>query len=223
MKSTAALWPKHFDEAIRIMNWRLLVAQQRLDGYAGAVAHAVKRKSVFDKKVLANKPGEVIFSKGQLVQVYRSDLDDTFKTERKILPKWSPPYRITSKALNSYTIETLIGAPVNGRFSARRLRRFWPREGTELARAQKQVEERCRAEEEEQERVELKKIAEERQAENAEERRRETAEIEQQMEGDEQLVGTEVGETDEDLEAEEDAGWEAEEEEDLTSEADDNE
>ncbi|KIJ95553.1 hypothetical protein K443DRAFT_108603, partial [Laccaria amethystina LaAM-08-1] len=67
------------------------VAQQWLDGYAGAVAHAVKRKSVFDKKVLANKPGEVIFSKGQLVQVYCSDLDDTFKTECKILPKWSPP------------------------------------------------------------------------------------------------------------------------------------
>ncbi|KIK02132.1 hypothetical protein K443DRAFT_77856, partial [Laccaria amethystina LaAM-08-1] len=56
-----------------------------------AVAHAVRRKSAFDKKVLAKKPGEVIFSKGQLVQVYRSDLDDTFKTERKILPKWSPP------------------------------------------------------------------------------------------------------------------------------------
>ncbi|KIJ89966.1 hypothetical protein K443DRAFT_36087, partial [Laccaria amethystina LaAM-08-1] len=56
-----------------------------------AVAHAARRKSVFDRKVLARKPGEVIFSKGQLVQVYHSDLDDTFKTERKLLPKWSPP------------------------------------------------------------------------------------------------------------------------------------
>ena len=184
------LWPKHFDEAIRIMNWRLLpslkflpkelmlgmvvntkptevdqsvlpiteqdvatqmayVAQQQLDGYAGAVAHTVKRKSVFDKKVLANKPGEVIFSKGQLVQVCHSNLDGTFKTKRKILPKWSPPYRVTARVLNSYTLETLIGAPINGRFSARRLRRFLPREGTELARAQKEVEERCRREEEE--------------------------------------------------------------------------
>ena len=101
-------WPKHFDEAIRIMNWRLLpslkfspkelllclvvntkptnvdqsilpvteqevatqmayMAQQWLDGYAGAVAHMVKRKSTFDKKVLAHKPGEVTFTKGQLV------------------------------------------------------------------------------------------------------------------------------------------------------------
>jgi len=153
-------WPKYFDEAIHIMNWRLLPAlkfspkelllglvvnttptnvthsvlpiteqdvssqitymmQQRLDGYAEAVAHAVKRKSAFDRKVLAQKPGEVIFSKGQLVQVYHSDLDDTFKTERKLLPRWSPPYRIVSRSLNSYTIETLIGAPINGRFSAR--------------------------------------------------------------------------------------------------------
>ena len=104
-------WLKHFDEAIRIMNWRFLpslkfspkelllglvvnttptnvdlsilpvteqdiatqtayIAQQRLDGYAEAVAHAVKRKSWFDKRVLSRKPGEVIFSIGQLVQVY---------------------------------------------------------------------------------------------------------------------------------------------------------
>ena len=68
------------------------VAQQQLDGYAGVVAHTVKRKSAFDKKVLAHKPGEVTFAKGQLVQIYRSDLDETFKTERKILPKWSPPH-----------------------------------------------------------------------------------------------------------------------------------
>ena len=184
-----ASWLKHFDEAIRIMNWRFLpslkfspkelllglvvntkptnvnqsvlpimnqdvatqmayVAQQRLDGYAEAVAHAVRRKSTFDKKVLAQKSGEVTFSKGNLVQVYRSDLDETFKTERKILPKWSPPYRVTARELNLYTLEALIGTPIKGRFSARRLRRFWPREGTELASAQKEVEERCREEEE---------------------------------------------------------------------------
>lgn len=54
------------------------IAQQRLDGYAEAVAHALKRKATFDKRVLAQKPDEVIFSKGQLVQIYRSDLDYTF-------------------------------------------------------------------------------------------------------------------------------------------------
>lgn len=46
------------------------VAQQQLDGYAEMVAHAIKRKLVFDKCVLASHPGEVTFSKGQLVQIY---------------------------------------------------------------------------------------------------------------------------------------------------------
>ena len=41
-----------------------------MDGYAEAVVHTVKRKSWFDKRVLSHKPGEVIFSTGQLVQVY---------------------------------------------------------------------------------------------------------------------------------------------------------
>ena len=94
------------------------VTQQRLDSYTEAVAHAVCRKSVFDKKVLVQKPGEVVFSKGQLVQIYRSNLDDTFKTECKILLKWSLPYHVATRNLNSYTLETLTGTPVNGRFSA---------------------------------------------------------------------------------------------------------
>ena len=76
------------------------VAQQQLDSYAEAVAHAIRRKSTFDKRVLAQKSGEVIFSKGQLVQVYQSDLDDTFKTKRKILPNWSPPYCVVARSLN---------------------------------------------------------------------------------------------------------------------------
>jgi hypothetical protein len=118
------------------------VAQQRLDGYAEAVAHAIKRKTAFDKRVLAQHPGEVVFSKGQLVQIYRSDLDYTFKTERKLLPKWSTPHRIASRQLNSYVIESLSGNQIPGSFSARRLRRFIPREGTKLAEEQKVVEER---------------------------------------------------------------------------------
>ena len=175
-------WPDHFEEAIRILNWRLLpslkfspkelmlgmvvntkpadlndpilpvteedtalqmayVAQQRLDGYAEAVAHALRRKSTFDKMVLSQKPGEVIFSKGHLVQIYRSDLDYTFKTERKLLPKWSPPHRVVSRNLNSYMLETLDGNPLPGSFSARRLRRFIPREGTKLAEEQRPIEE----------------------------------------------------------------------------------
>jgi hypothetical protein len=176
-------WPSHFDETLRILNWRLLpalkftpkelmfglvvntkptdldnstlpitendaglqmayVAQQRLDGYAEAVAHGLRRKNAFDRKVRSQKPGEVVFSEGQLVQIYRNDLDYTFKTERKLLPKWSTPHRVTSRLLNSYTLETLRGVPLNGSFSARRLRRFIPREGTKLAEEQKLREER---------------------------------------------------------------------------------
>ncbi|KIM61383.1 hypothetical protein SCLCIDRAFT_86339, partial [Scleroderma citrinum Foug A] len=67
------------------------VAQQRLDGYDEAVRHAIKRKATFDRHILKRQPAEVIFTPRQLVQVYRSDLDYTFKTERKILPKWSCP------------------------------------------------------------------------------------------------------------------------------------
>jgi hypothetical protein len=74
------------------------VAQQRLDGYAEMVAHAIKRKAVFDKRVLARNPGEVVFLPGQLVQIYRNDLDYTFKTERKLLPKWSPPRLSTGRS-----------------------------------------------------------------------------------------------------------------------------
>lgn len=64
-------------------------AQQQLDGYAAAIYHAFKRKTACDRQVLAKKREEVVFKPGQLVQVYHSDLDYTFKTERKLLPRWS--------------------------------------------------------------------------------------------------------------------------------------
>ena len=138
------------------------VAQQRLDGYAEAVTHALKRKSAFDRKVQAGKLGEVIFSKGQLVQIYRSDLDYTFKTERKLLPKWSIPHRVTARQLNSYTLETTEGEPVPGHFSARRLRKFIPKEGTKLAEEQRCLELRLAEEmsEETQRRADLEDTSE---------------------------------------------------------------
>lgn len=116
------------------------VAQQQLDGYAEAVAHALKQKSAFDKRVLAQKPGEVIFTKNQLVQIYRNDLDFTFKTEQKLLPKWSVPHRIISRNLNSYTLKTLHGDELPGSFRSRRLRRFIPKEGNKLAEEQRLLE-----------------------------------------------------------------------------------
>ncbi|KAG2335885.1 hypothetical protein BDR05DRAFT_841490, partial [Suillus weaverae] len=68
------------------------VEQQRLDGYEEVVKNTIKKKAAFDKKLLQRVPGEVIFKIGQLVQVYRNDLDYTFKTERKLIPKWSVPW-----------------------------------------------------------------------------------------------------------------------------------
>jgi transposase InsO family protein len=188
VEDTPKTWPDHFDEAIHILNNRLLpslkfspkelllglvvntkptnmedassptteldvavqmayITQQRLDRYASAVSHALRRKSTFNRKVLEQNPGEVIFAKGQLVQIYRSDLDYTFKTERKLLPKWSGPQRVVARNLNSYSLETLGGDPIQGTFSARRLRGFVPLKGTKLADEQLEVEERSAEEE----------------------------------------------------------------------------
>ncbi|KAL1946364.1 hypothetical protein VTO73DRAFT_15491 [Trametes versicolor] len=112
------------------------VAQQHLDGYDEALRHALKRKKAFDKRVLASAAGEVVFETGTLVQVYRSDLDYTFKTERKLLPKWSTPYRVVRRVNHSYELTTLGDMPIAGLFNTRRLRKFEPRPGTRLAEAE---------------------------------------------------------------------------------------
>ena len=202
MDNIPKTWPDHFDETIRILNWRLLpslkfspkelmlglvintkptntnasilpvtefdvalqmayVTQQQLDGYAEAVSHALKRKNTFDKRVLVKNPGEVIFSKGQLVQIYRNDLDYTFKTECKLLPKWSTPQRVTSRHLNSYTLENLNGEPLPGSFSSQQLRRFIPGDSMKLVEEQRVVKEHCAKEEDVRSRKEADEIAKE--------------------------------------------------------------
>jgi hypothetical protein len=49
---------------------------------------------------------------------------------------WSAPHRVATRKLNSYTLETLNGLPLAGVYNSRRLRRFEPREGTELAKGE---------------------------------------------------------------------------------------
>ena len=122
-------------------------AQQRLDGYAEAVHHAIRRKTAFDRKVVKSRAGVVEFKKGQLVQVYRTKLAQTLSAERKLAPLWSPPHRIAERLLNSYRLETLNGTPLDGEFNARRLRGFTPKEGTELAARQKEFEDKLTAQE----------------------------------------------------------------------------
>ncbi|KAH7918436.1 hypothetical protein BV22DRAFT_978367, partial [Leucogyrophana mollusca] len=70
------------------------VAQQRLDGLANGVAHAVRRKAAFDRKVLSTHTQEVIFEPGQLVQIYANEIDSTSKASRKIIPRWSAPRQV---------------------------------------------------------------------------------------------------------------------------------
>ncbi|GAW08960.1 rna binding protein [Lentinula edodes] len=116
------------------------VEQQQFDGYDAFVRHAVKRKTIFDRRVLKKEGKEVIFDKGDLVQVYRSDLDYTFKTIKKIIPKWSRPYRVVERNVNSYTLQTIDGRLIEGKwFAARWLREFKPRMGTKLAEEQLEV------------------------------------------------------------------------------------
>ena len=120
------------------------VDHQRFDGYAQIVDHAQRRKAAFDKHVLSRSPREVVFRAGDLVQVYHSDLDYTFKTDRKLLPKFSAPRHVINRNLNSYQLETLEGFPIAGRFSSRRLRLFVPRKGTELDEVQAAIEKEWR-------------------------------------------------------------------------------
>ena len=91
---------------------------------------------------MAKKPGQVIFKKGQLVQIYHSDLDYTFKMEHKLLPKWSQLRRVTKCLRNSYKLENLDGSKIEGTFSSQWLREFIPQEGTQLAMEQRELEER---------------------------------------------------------------------------------
>ena len=86
--------------------------------------------------------------------MYRSDLDYTFLTDRKLLPKFSAPRRIIDRNHNSYQLETLEGLLIAGRFSSRRLRLFIPRKGTELEGVQVAVEKEWRDREDAADRIE---------------------------------------------------------------------
>ncbi|OAX32440.1 hypothetical protein K503DRAFT_659885, partial [Rhizopogon vinicolor AM-OR11-026] len=73
------------------------VEQQHLDGADHAAHHAIRRKTLFDKKVLRSRTGEVIFEPGHLVQVYNSPAQATLATVRKLQPQWSTPRCVTSR------------------------------------------------------------------------------------------------------------------------------
>jgi hypothetical protein len=126
-----------------------LVEQQHLDGYAATIDHAIKRKDIFDTKLRQRAPRNVVFEQGDLVQVHATEWVRTFASIKKLIPMWSVPHRVTTRHLNSYTLETLEGLPLTGMYNARRLRAFKPREGTKLALGELTRIEEVREEEEE--------------------------------------------------------------------------
>ncbi|THU97912.1 hypothetical protein K435DRAFT_604962, partial [Dendrothele bispora CBS 962.96] len=73
------------------------VEQQELDGYDRMVRHGLKRKEAFDRRVEKQTGKEVVFAKGDLVQVHKSELENTFKTEKKLMPRWSVPRRVVER------------------------------------------------------------------------------------------------------------------------------
>jgi transposase InsO family protein len=118
------------------------VAQQGLDAYSHIVEHANKRKAAFDKRVRASKDGVIEYKKGDLVQIRDSKRDLDMATDSKLLPQWGAPHRIIDCIRNSYRLAMIQGLSLGGTISARRLRRFIPRLGTELAREQAEIESR---------------------------------------------------------------------------------
>jgi len=110
------------------------------------VLHASRRKATFDRRVLKTHPKEVIFKRGDLVQVHRTDLTFTHSTIQKLIPRWSPPFCITQRIRNAYKLKTLNGSQAQGEYSMRHLRRFHPRDGTQLAADQERHMAKMKAE-----------------------------------------------------------------------------
>jgi hypothetical protein len=72
--------------------------------------------------------------------VYQSNLDYTFKTERKLMPKWSSPYWVMDRATNTYALARLDSTPISREFSTRHLRAFIPPPESQLEKDQQKWE-----------------------------------------------------------------------------------
>ena len=99
----------------------------RYNTHLRSITEADRKKQIFDSN--ARVPDVKI---GDLVQVYDSKADFNFATINKLAPRWSIPRIITGKYLNSYTLSTLNGIPLNGLFHIRRLRPYIPLRGSTL-------------------------------------------------------------------------------------------
>ena len=73
-----------------------ITEQQCFDGYSASVDHAAKHKAQFNAKVRKHTPKNVVFKKGDLVQVHQTQWHHTLTSMRKMVPMWSIPNHISS-------------------------------------------------------------------------------------------------------------------------------
>jgi hypothetical protein len=79
-------------------------------------------------------------------------------TNKKLVTMWSPPHRISDCIANSYKLEMLDSALLEGGFSARWLHEFVSRDGMELAEQQEEFMKRVKEEDVEQRKQEVEVI-----------------------------------------------------------------
>ena len=79
-----------------------------------SLIEADRRAAAFNDRV-----HPVTFALGDLVQIYKSKMDQSYETINKIAPKWSGPHIVTGKYLNSYSLCTLTGTELQGKYHAR--------------------------------------------------------------------------------------------------------
>ena len=109
----------HTPTGTKVLLYLSIVEQQCLNGYNSIVDHAAHRKAQFDTKVGKCAPKNIIFEKGNLVQVHKTQWHHMLSLMKKLVPMWSIPSRISSCLRNSYTLETLGGLPIEGMFNER--------------------------------------------------------------------------------------------------------
>jgi hypothetical protein len=88
---------------------------------------AERQKTAWDERTPA-----VNFEIGDLVQIFDSKLEGSYKSVNKLIPRWSKPHIITGKSLNSYTLSTLLGTAIPGLFHSCRLHTYIPLRGSQL-------------------------------------------------------------------------------------------
>lgn len=99
----------------------------RMNAHLLQLETAEQQKSNWDNRTPATD-----FNIGDIVQWYNNELEDSKLSVNKLLPRWSMPHIITGKFLNSYSISTLYGTELPGKYHSRRLRHYTPLRGSNL-------------------------------------------------------------------------------------------